>query len=481
MNVLALPWLDLSICFAFVGALFISRLTSPSSSFRFGLFFTFSAFFCAAMAWLAFYMATPTELVVRWSLQPRIFGRQLFLLDELNAPLIPAIALMHFLTAVATPRTHMRNFSVSWSLAADTFRLMTFSCKEPWYLIGLLAILTIPPYVELRNRKRPTKLYVRHMAVFIVLLIVGWAGVELGTSPTTPAPWWATIPLLLAILIICGTVPAHCWLTDWFEHSSYGIALLTVVPLTGVYAAVRLVFPIAPGWVLQSIGLLSLITAIYTAGMATVQRDLRRFFANLFLSLSSLVLVGLELHTELSLCASLCLWFSAILTLGGFGLTLRALEGRFGRLVLIRHYGLYEHSPTLAVCFMLTGLACIGFPFTLGFISSELLVDSAVEASPLVGVGVVAASALNGIAVLRAYFLLFTGSQHHSSVSLELSVWERGAILTLTALIIGGGLYPQPGISTRMKAAEAILADRLAHSPEEKVEPSDVEQGEYVE
>ncbi len=110
-------------------------------------------------------------------------------------------------------------------------------------------------------------------------------------------------------------------MTDWFEHASPGIALLFVVPLSGVYAAVRLVLPIGPGWVLQSIGLLSLFTAVYAAGMATIQRETRRFFAHLFLSHSSLVLVGLELHTELSLTASLCLWFSVILSLGGFGLT----------------------------------------------------------------------------------------------------------------------------------------------------------------
>ena len=64
--------------------------------------------------------------------------------------------------------------------------------------------------------------------------------------------------------------------------------------------------------------------------MATIQRETRRFFAHLYLSYSSLTLVGLELHTELSLTASLCLWFSIILSLGGFGLTLRALESRLG-------------------------------------------------------------------------------------------------------------------------------------------------------
>lgn len=150
-----------------------------------------------------------------------------------------------------------------------------------------------------------------------------------------------------------------------------------------------------------------------------------------------------------------------ILSLGGFGLTLRALEARFGRLPLTDYRGLYEHSPTLAVCFLLTGLASVDFPGTLGFISTELLVDSAVEASPYVGIAVVAAAALNGIAVVRAYFLLFTGTRHVSTVSLGIGLRERIAVLTLAALILGGGLFPQPGVATRVRAAEEILEGRM--------------------
>ena len=290
------------------------------------------------------------------------------------------------------------------SLAAESIRLATFSCTEPWVLIGLLAISTVPPFVELVNRGRPTRVYVLHMAIFVGLLILGWGAVGLGDNTAGVAPWWATVPLLLAILVRRGTVPAHCWVTNWFEHASPGIGLLYVAPLSGVYAAVRLVLPIGPGWVLASIGLLSLFTAVFAAGMATIRRETRRFFAHLFLSHSSLVLVGLELHSELSLAGSFCLWFSVILSLGGFGLTLRALEARFGRLSLTDFHGLYEHSPTLAVCLLLTGLASVGFPFTLGFISTELLVDGAIEASPHVGIAVVTAAALNGIAAVRAYF-----------------------------------------------------------------------------
>ncbi|HEY2436661.1 MAG TPA: proton-conducting transporter membrane subunit, partial [Solirubrobacteraceae bacterium] len=416
MNPLHLPWLEFSVAATLVGSPFVSRIRDPNRAYQWGLAFIGVSFACSFFAWLAFHVGVTPEQTISWSVQPRLFGRIVFALDGLSAPLVPTIALLHLLTALATARTHMRRFSFAWSLAAESIRLLTFSCEEPWVLVGLLVVSTIPPYVELRIRRRPTRVYVLHMGLFVALLVLGWAAVEAGGTPGGRAPWWATIPLLLAILIRCGSVPAHCWLTDWFEHASLGIALLYVVPLSGVYAAVRLLIPVAPDWVLSSIGAFSLLTAVYAAGMATIQREARRFFAHLFLSHASLVLAGLELHTDLSLTGSLCLWFSVIVSLGGFGLTIRAMEARFGRLSLAEYQGLYQHSPALAVCFLLTGLACVGFPGTLGFISTELLVDSAVEVSPYVGIAVVTAAALNGIAVVRAYLLIFTGARHHSTV-----------------------------------------------------------------
>ena len=168
-------------------------------------------------------------------------------------PLVPTVALLHLLAALATSRAHMRRFSFSWSLAAEAIRLATFSCKEPWVLIGLLVVSTIPPYVELLIRRRPTA-GLRDPAWPSSSPCWSWGGRRSKPARAEwPAPWWATIPLLLAILIRCGTVPAHCWLTDWFEHaSSWGSRLLYVVPLSGVYVAVRLLLPHCrsrPGWV----------------------------------------------------------------------------------------------------------------------------------------------------------------------------------------------------------------------------------------
>jgi NADH-quinone oxidoreductase subunit M len=462
MNIFELPWLDYSLLIALAGSLVVSRQREPLRAYARGLAFTGLTLTCAVLAWLGFYLRVPPEAGLGLSPQHWLLGRRVFALDELNAPLVPAIALVHFLTALATSRVKMRRFSFTWSLAAETIQLALFSCKEPWLLIGLMAASTIPPYVELASRGRPSRVYVLHMAVFVGLLVLGWTAVEVGGRSAAPGAW-AMVPLLLAVLIRCGTIPAHCWVTDWFEHATFGIGILFVAPLGGVYTAVRLVLPIAPEWVLHGLAYASLITAVYAAGMGVIQSEVRRLFAYLFLSHASLVLVGLELDTVISLTGSLCLWFSVILSLTGFGLTLRALEIRFGRLSLRSFHGLYEHVPTLAVCFLLTGLASVGFPGTLGFISTELLVDSAVEANPTVGIAIVAAAALNGIAVVRAYLHLFAGGRHVSTVWLGIGPRERIAVLTLAAMILGGGLFPQPGVTTRELAAEEILQERARH------------------
>jgi NADH-quinone oxidoreductase subunit M len=86
---------------------------------------------------------------------------------------------------------------------------------------------------------------------------------------------------------------------------------------------------------------------------------------------------------------------------------------------------------------------------------------------------VVLAAALNGIAVLRAYLLLFTGARHPSTVFLGIGLRERIALWALALLILGGGLFPQPGVSSRLEAARDILAERNSRlQPEAPAEES---------
>jgi NADH-quinone oxidoreductase subunit M len=253
---------------------------------------------------------------------------------------------------------------------------------------------------------------------------------------------------------------------DMFSRASFGTALLYVTPMPGVYAATRLVLPIAPGWMMHGIVLISLFTAIYTAGLALVQKEARRFYSYLFLSNSSLVLVGLELATPIGLTGSLSLWLSVALALGGFGLTLRCVESRIGPFTIDVYRGLYNHMPALGGFFLLTGLASVGFPGTVGFVGMELIVEGVTQAYPLIGMAVVIAAALNGIAVVMAYLRIFAGQHHRSSISLGMLPPEKLSVFVLTILILAGGFWPQPGIASRYHAATALVNARRGLSPQ---------------
>ena len=194
--------------------------------------------------------------------------------------------------------------------------------------------------------------------------------------------------------------------------------------------------------------------------MALVQTEARRFFCYLFLSHASLVLVGVEIATPIGLTGALCVWLSVGLSLLGFGLTLRAVETRTGRLLISKFHGLYDAMPGLAGFFLLTGLASIGFPGTIGFVAVELLVEGAIRAYPLIGALVVLVTALNGIAVVQAYFRIFNGKVHMGTIDLHSLLPERVAVMVLSLLIILGGILPQPGVESRYHAARALIRSR---------------------
>jgi NADH-quinone oxidoreductase subunit M len=120
--------------------------------------------------------------------------------------------------------------------------------------------------------------------------------------------------------------------------------------------------------------------------------------------------------------------------------------------------------PVLAISFLALGLACTGFPGTLGFVGQELLVDGAVDAFPLMGFGVVVASALTGLAVLRMYFSLFCGRPDratHSSLGYGLTRREAWTFVALVIALVGLGLAPRPLVDSRLAASEDILRLRL--------------------
>lgn len=456
---LHLPWLELSIACPIIAAIVCWRVKNESLARNIALIVCLLTFLLTFGEWFDFmtletFSAQDSNSVVFF-----LFGTEYFVIDELTAPLLFRVALLFGLTIAATMRSKASRFSVVRTLLAEAIILAVLSCSSTMLLCLLLAFSTILPWYEMRLRGHDTSVFSLCMSLHLGLMFVGITLLWLGHGQPLPTNLGAGL-LVLSAMLRAGIFPGHFWIVDLFEKCTFGTAILFVAPMTGAYFVMRLVLPVVPIWALHWIAVLSLSTALYAAAMALVQSEARRFFAYLFISQSSLVLAGLELANPIGMTGALCIWLEIGLSLGGLALTLRAVESRIGRISLEQYHGLFDQMPHLGSLFLFTGLASIGFPGGLAFVGMELLVEGTVEVYPLVGTIIVLATAINGVALLRAYFRIFTGTRHVATVSIAARPAERLVTITLSLLILAIGIWPGSAIHSRYHAAESLLKIR---------------------
>ena len=459
MSDFKVPWLLFAVLFPLICAGLVQRITDREQAKRWVLVGLGVSLLATIGEWIEFSLLNTKMAHDHWDVSTWLWGTDLLVVDAFSAPLLSLNALFAFLTVLATMSSKAKRISYSQWLISHSITQAMLCTTNSWLLILWCVLSLLPPWWELRQRGQNTRAYLLHAGLHVSTLIMGWGLLSL---PQSGSFGYAIGELLLviAILLRCWVAPFHCWLTDMFERLGFGTVLQFSAVLTGPYLAIRLGFEVLPDWGLSAMAYASAFTALYSAGMANVQTDVRRMYAFLFLSHVSFVLVGLEMVTVSGLAGSLCVWLGSTVSIVGLGLTLRSVEARFGRLSMTRYLGLYNQIPRLATLFLITGLAFVGFPGTIGFVSVELLVDGVLHHNPWLASLLVASAALSGLAVLRTYFVIFTGRTFQSSVSLR-SLWmERTAIILLVLIVIGGSLFPQSFTESRLTAAKELLQRR---------------------
>jgi NADH-quinone oxidoreductase subunit M len=440
MNWNALPWLEVTLLLPLMGAALVPFLKTPPLAARTSLSILIATLFTSSS--LNF---ISTNFNGTWSKH--------FTVDDLGVPMLPVLALLHLITLLGTAKSRVSPMFCVRLLIAAFVSLAAVTCQTLGMLLALLALGVLVPLWDLQSRNQPLRGYALHMGLFTLLLVLSWqfAGKEAGQGL-----------LLLALLLRGGIVPLHGWLPTLFRGAAYGTAMVFVLPQMEVLVALRLLLPLTPEWMLNAASAVCLITALYGGSMAIVQNEARKFFAYLCLSQTALVLFAVMLHTSNSLTAALCLWISSSLALSGLAFSVRALEARFGALSLREFHGFYEQVPSIAICFLITGLASVGFPGTIGFVPMELLITGSVDQGLGVSFALAIVAMLNGIAILRAYFALFTGKRPTTSVSLQITRVERAGIIIIALVIFLGGWFSPAVVASRHKTADKLL-ERTEH------------------
>lgn len=446
MTIPASCWFELTLALPLAGALAVTFIQPATLAARWAL-----GFLLATLA---------SALLVTGCFDGvRLAGPPGFAVDALAAPLLPAFALLHLITLLGTAKSRISSPFCTRLLLAAFVHAAALTCNHAGGLVALLLLGAILPLWDLWDRARPVRGYVLHMLLFAGLLFVGWRALN-GGDPTRGRGW-----LLAALLLRGGIVPLHGWVPRLFQGAAFGTAMVFVLPVVEGIVAVRLLLPVTPVWMLDWAAVACLVTAVYGGAMAVVQDEVRKFYAHLCLSQTSLLLFALMLHTANSLTAALCLWISMPLALAGLAFAVRALEARFGVLSLREHHGHYEQVPGLAICFLVTGLASVGFPGTIGFVPMELLISGSVEHGLGISFTLAVAAMLNGIAILRAYFALFTGKRPTTSVSLQVTALERAGIVLITVTVFLGGWFSPGLVASRHDTAEKLLERKVGGHP----------------
>ena len=392
-------------------------------------------------------------------------GEAILRLDMLSAVLLPFAAALWLLTVAVTPRGSLDRGGLRRTALATLVTLASFLTESAivLLLLSVASVLTFVSALADPAHRRQRRIVAAYLGFSTALFGIGVAllvGPGVHNDSIETAGLWL---IVVAALVRKGIFPFHAWVPEVFDHGRMGPAILFNVPQVGAYMTLVLIVPRASPEMLRLIATLALGTAVYGAALALVQRSARRACGYLFMSQSALVMAGLDCTSTSALAGGLLVWLSAGLAFGGVARCVLVLEARRGRLDLTTYHGGYARTPLLAISFLAMGLACTGFPGTLGFVGQELLVNGAIDVFPFMGFAVVIASALTGLAVLRMYFSLFCGRPDalaHSTLRFGLPRREAWTFVALVLALIAFGVAPRVLVDSQFAASEKILRVR---------------------
>ncbi|MGE0709646.1 MAG: proton-conducting transporter membrane subunit [Planctomycetota bacterium] len=308
-----------------------------------------------------------------------------------------------------------------------------------------------------RARRPLLVLAVASSLPLLVALALAGGGAD-GGHLFGPGPRRAVLALVIvAACARTAVFPLHGWLLPSFGGGDLVLPLFLLSARPGVYLLLRAAADLSAELAEVHPLLLALgaCGAVYGGLLALAQTDLRRLAGALAISHSGLIATGVFSGTRDAGVGSFVLWVNVGLGLAGLALVGVALEARFGRERLLTARGIGTRLPGLAGAFLLCGACCVGFPATLGFVGEELVIRAVLREQPVSAAALVLATALNGMALMRAYLWLFLGpAPADLPAPPSLRPRERAVLATLGLALVLFGL--RPGLLVEAGAAAAV-------------------------
>lgn len=252
----------------------------------------------------------------------------------------------------------------------------------------------------------------------------------------------------LAFAIKIPIFPLHTWQPDTYVNApTQGTMLLSGIMLKmGTFALIFWLIPIAPlAWQKLSpyLVLLAVVSTIYGAMLALVQKSFKRLLAYSSMSHVGLIAAGIFTYNLHGLQGSVAQMFAHGINVIAIFYIYDIIFKRTNTDEIKVLSGVRSKNNFLAVFFLLILLANIGMPLTNAFVGEFLLLNSIFQynyiLSAVAGLSVI----LGATYMLRTYHKIMHGEPNEITENFKsLSLSEKITLIALATLVILFGLFP---------------------------------------
>ena len=279
--------------------------------------------------------------------------------------------------------------------------------------------------------------------------LAGMHGYATTSFSAIPVEFFTWPVLILAFIIIYeshGIFPFHSWIHDmvgnlsWYQISSIFLAR------PGVLLFVKFLLPTInqdPDIFRIILLGLSIVSSIYWTVRGIFETNVTKTVTYFYVSQASLILTGLQADMVAARGAYLHMM---VISLSGTALwSLVSYVQRSSSIKrLNQYYGLAQSYPKLATLFCLFGFSMIGTPLGAAFVVEDLVITGLLEQQPLLGLGHILASCLNGILFFLVFTKLFLGQNSHPQKikNLDMTFAQTIPYVMVLLLMFLIGIFP---------------------------------------
>ncbi|MCX8080685.1 MAG: NADH-quinone oxidoreductase subunit M [Bacteroidia bacterium] len=253
--------------------------------------------------------------------------------------------------------------------------------------------------------------------------------------------------VFMGFVVKIPLIPFHVWQPSAYTNTPFaGTMLLSgLMAKMGTFGYLFWLAPTLPlGHQYWSplIMALAVITILFAAGVAIVQKDFKELLAWSSLSHMAMMAAGITSLKEEALSGSVVMMFSHGLTAVGLFVIADILERHTGTTQIQQLGGIRSMNGQFSNLFLIVLLGSVALPLTSGFPGEFLILSGIYQYGQGWAVAAALSVILGAVYMLRSYQRIMLGEPPRDQVFKALESTDKWALMILCALIILLGVYP---------------------------------------